>query len=175
MVFEAFLASAKIVRRPVEAGSVVEGLGALMRDWLETALGTLGDKKKRVKLALTLHLGKFDRDASRYHSAVYQRKRLDLVASLHASLSPLFLGQLKNLHKIETAKFSRDIVAGVKEPGYDFGTIVEEGKKGARERFMAGAKGSCVVLLSPVTRCLMIIQRSEWRTPTGNMNMSLLC
>lgn len=46
MVFEAFLASAKIVRRPVEAGSVVEGLGALMRDWLETALGTLGDKKK---------------------------------------------------------------------------------------------------------------------------------
>ncbi|OXG29722.1 protein SEY1 [Cryptococcus neoformans] len=122
VVFEAFLASAKIVRRPVEAGSVVEGLGALMRDWLETALG------------------KFDRDASRYHSAVYQRKRLDLVASLHASLSPLFLGQLKNLHKIETAKFSRDIVAGVKEPGYDFGIIVEEGKKGARERFMAGAK-----------------------------------
>ncbi|KGB78728.1 protein SEY1 [Cryptococcus deuterogattii 99/473] len=122
LVVEAFLASAKIVRKPVDGGSVVEGLGALMRDWLETALG------------------KFDRDASRYHSAVYQRKRLDLLASLHASLSPLFLGQLKNLHKIETAKFSRDIVAGVKEPGYDFAVVVEEGKKRARERFLTGAK-----------------------------------
>ncbi|WVO19367.1 protein SEY1 [Cryptococcus decagattii] len=122
LVVEAFLASAKIVRKPVDGGSVVEGLGALMRDWLETALG------------------KFDRDASRYHSAVYQRKRLDLLSSLHASLSPLFLGQLKNLHKIETAKFSKDIVAGVKEPGYDFAVVVEEGKKRARERFLTGAK-----------------------------------
>lgn len=36
---EVFLASSKAVRRPVEAGSIVEGLGALMRDWLEVALG----------------------------------------------------------------------------------------------------------------------------------------
>lgn len=54
MVFEAFLASAKIVRRPVEAGSVVEGLGALMRDWLETALGTLRDKKKKSKTCINI-------------------------------------------------------------------------------------------------------------------------
>jgi hypothetical protein len=40
-VTEAFLASSKVVRRPVEAGSVVDGLGALMRDWLSTALGTV--------------------------------------------------------------------------------------------------------------------------------------
>lgn len=36
---ELFLSSAKVVRRPVEGGTVVEGLGALMKDWLETALG----------------------------------------------------------------------------------------------------------------------------------------
>ncbi|WVQ81742.1 protein SEY1 [Cryptococcus sp. DSM 104549] len=119
---EAFLASSKVVRRPVEAGSVIAGLGALMRDWLNVALG------------------KFDRDASRYHSGVYQRKRLDLLASLHASLSPLFLGQLKNIHKLETARFSKEIVAGVKEPGYDFGKVVKEGKEGARERFLEGAR-----------------------------------
>lgn len=47
LVVEAFLASAKIVRKPVDGGSVVEGLGALMRDWLETALGTLRDFKTR--------------------------------------------------------------------------------------------------------------------------------
>lgn len=38
-VTEAFNLSSKAVRRPVEAGSVVDGLGALMRDWLGTALG----------------------------------------------------------------------------------------------------------------------------------------
>ncbi|OCF39288.1 protein SEY1 [Kwoniella heveanensis CBS 569] len=121
-VTETFLASSKVVRKPVEAGKLVEGLGALMRDWLNTALG------------------KFDRDASRYHAGVYQRKRLDLVSGLHASLSPLFLGQLKNLHKIETARFSKDIVKGTKEVGYDFGKVVKEGKEGARERFLEGAR-----------------------------------
>ncbi|WWC89135.1 protein SEY1 [Kwoniella dendrophila CBS 6074] len=121
-VTEAFLASSKAVRRPVEAGQVVDGLGALMKDWLETALG------------------KFDRDASRYHAGVYQRKRSDLLAGLHASLSSLFLGQLKNLHKIETAKFSKDIVKGTKEVGYDFAKVVTEGKEQARERFLEGAK-----------------------------------
>ncbi|WWC61965.1 protein SEY1 [Kwoniella dejecticola CBS 10117] len=121
-VTETFLASSKIVRKPVEAGQVVEGLGALMRDWLETALG------------------KFDRDASRYHAGVYQRKRLDLLAGLHASLSSLFLGQLKNLHKIETAKFSKDIVRGTKEVGYDFAKVVNEGSENARQRFLDGAK-----------------------------------
>lgn len=123
--------------------------------------------------SLTLHLGKFDRDASRYHTAVYQRKRLDLLSSLHASLSPLFLGQLKNLHKIGTAKFSKDIVAGVKEPGYDFAVVVEEGKKRARERFLTGAKGSCCPLFCDAL--LMVIQRSWWKRPIGSMKMSLLC
>lgn len=120
-----------------------------------------------------MHLGKFDRDASRYHSAVYQRKRLDLLSSLHASLSPLFLGQLKNLHKIETAKFSKDIVAGVKEPGYDFAVVVEEGKKLARGRFLTGAKGSCCPLFCDPM--LIVIQRSWWKTPIGSMKTSLLC
>ncbi len=40
-VTEAFEASAKVGRRPVQSGSVVEGLGALLRDWLNTAMGRL--------------------------------------------------------------------------------------------------------------------------------------
>ncbi|ORY32882.1 RHD3/Sey1 [Naematelia encephala] len=119
---EAFLASSKAVRRPVEGGSVVDGLGALMRDWLSTALG------------------KFDRDASRYHASVYQRKRLDLVASLHSSLSPLFLGQLKNLHKQIAGQFSRDLAQGLKEPGYDFAAVVDRADFKARKSFIDGGK-----------------------------------
>ncbi|WVR06913.1 protein SEY1 [Kwoniella sp. DSM 27419] len=121
-VTESFLANARIVRKPVEGGNIVEGLGALMREWLDGALG------------------KFDRDASRYHAGVYQRKRQDLLAGLHSALSPLYLGQLKNLHKIETQRFSKSIVKGTKEPGYDFGKVVTEGTREARERFSHGAK-----------------------------------
>ncbi|KAK4689287.1 protein SEY1, partial [Tremellales sp. Uapishka_1] len=122
IVLEGFTASSKVVRRPVEAGNVVEGLGALMRDWISVGMG------------------KFDRDASRYHSGVYQRKRVDLLATLHASLSPLFLGQLKNLHKVVAAEFAKDIVAGLKEPGYDFAEVVTQGERAAKKTFLEGAK-----------------------------------
>lgn len=66
---------------------------------------------------------------------------MDLLAVLHASLSPLFLGQVKNLHKIVAADFSKSITAGLKAPGYDFSVVVNKGKEGARERFLAGARG----------------------------------
>ncbi|EIW70479.1 protein SEY1 [Tremella mesenterica] len=121
-VIDTFNVSSKVVRKPVEAGSVVEGLGALIKDWIATALS------------------KFDRDASRYHAGVYQRKRLDLLAVLHTSLSPVFLGQVKNLHKMVAAKFTKDITAGLKDPGYDFAAVVSKGKAKAREEFLAGAK-----------------------------------
>ncbi|GFZ46730.1 Hydrolase acting on GTP to facilitate cellular and subcellular movement [Saitozyma sp. JCM 24511] len=121
-VTEAFLVSAKVVRRPVEAGSVVEGLGSLMQDWIATALG------------------KFDRDASRYHSGVYQRKRADLVTALHVSLSPIFLGQLKNIHKSISADFAKELQAGLKEPGYDFAAVVKGATDKARNKFLSGAK-----------------------------------
>ncbi|KAL7421956.1 Dynamin-like GTPase that mediates homotypic ER fusion [Cryptotrichosporon argae] len=121
-VTEAFIASAKPVRRPVEAGSVVDGLGDLMKDWLSTALT------------------KFDRDASRYHASVYGRKRADLVAQLHASLSALFLGQLKNLHKAATAKFVKELAAGLKEASYDFGEVVRSANGKVREEFAQGAQ-----------------------------------
>ena len=39
VVVEGFLASSKAIRRPVESGSIVDGLGSLMRDWLSTAMG----------------------------------------------------------------------------------------------------------------------------------------
>lgn len=117
------MASVKTVRRSVESGSVVNVLGSLMRDWLSTALG------------------KFDRDASRYHAAVYQKKRTDLLTSLHVAVSPLFLGQLKNLHKILAAQFVKHLSSGLKEPGYDFAEVVSRLEKHARKSFLEGAEG----------------------------------
>ena len=150
---EAFLASSKATRRPVEAGSVVEGLGALLRDWLEVAMG------------------KFDRDASRYHSSVYQRKRANLLAALHASLSPLYLGQLKNLHKQAIVRFDKDLKEGLGKAGYDFGELVRGSKAEARAFFEAGAKGMLLFdILSfwrrrhrgKLTNIEMIVEGTGW-------------
>jgi hypothetical protein len=42
VVVEAFLAASKGVRRPVESGKVVQGLGGMLGDWRSTALGECG-------------------------------------------------------------------------------------------------------------------------------------
>jgi hypothetical protein len=41
VVIETFLAESKATRRPVETGSIIQGLGALMSEWRSAALGAL--------------------------------------------------------------------------------------------------------------------------------------
>jgi len=72
---------------------------------------------------------------------VYQRKRQELLATLHSSISPLFLGQVKNLHKTVTHRYMKDLAAGLKEPGYDFAHVVTEATQKAIDAFIEGAKG----------------------------------
>jgi hypothetical protein len=134
---------------------VVEGLGALLRDWLEVAMGeykflSYPCRSKGFPCAELTETGKFDRDASRYHSSVYQRKRADLLAALHASLSPLYLGQLKNLHKQAIVRFDKDLKEGLSKAGYDFGDLVRASKADAKEFFESGAKGMLETLLRSV-------------------------
>jgi hypothetical protein len=123
-VTETFLLSAKGVRKPVEAGSVLEGLGKLVSEWLLAATSA------------------FDTAASRYHQGVYQRKRADLLTNLYAALSPIYVGQLKNAHKTATKKFITDIGNDLKAPSYDFAEVVKRRTAGAREQFLAIAKGA---------------------------------
>lgn len=83
----------------------------------------------------------FDAAASRYHAGVYNRKRQDLVTNLHASLSPIYLGELKNAHKAASAKFMTDMASSLKAPTYDFAEVVSRCTRGARDAFLAVAKG----------------------------------
>lgn len=86
-------------------------------------------------------LARFDTAASRYHKGVYTRKRADLVTQINTTLSPLFLGQLKNLHRSALTTFKKDLVDGVRSGGdYDFGTIVQDAGKKAEEFFESGAR-----------------------------------
>ncbi|KAF9512544.1 hypothetical protein BS47DRAFT_1054816 [Hydnum rufescens UP504] len=121
VALEQFTAQAKPLRKPIESGHVLEALGKSMRSWKNEALA------------------RFDRDASRYHQGVYHRKRGDLVVQLHATLGPLFLGQLKNLHKLALANFKREVVEGVKGDGYDFGELVRKSREKNEGEFVAGA------------------------------------
>ncbi|KAJ3926565.1 MAG: RHD3/Sey1 [Lentinula lateritia] len=121
-----FNEQAKPQKRPIEAGKVVEGLGAMMRSWR------------------TVALERYDRDASRYHQGVYKRKRADLIVSLNATLSPLFLGQLKNLHKACLGAFKKDILEGMKGEEYNFADVVSKAKAKCDNRFTTGAKESVV-------------------------------
>lgn len=127
VVIEAFLTASKATRRPVETGSLIQGLGALMVEWRTTALG------------------KFDRDASRYHPAVYARKRVDLLKQLDSSLSPLFLGQLKNLHKNGVLRFRTEIADELKGDGYDFAEVTARIRDSVRNEFVESAQGWFVV------------------------------
>ncbi|KAH7108003.1 root hair defective 3 GTP-binding protein [Auriculariales sp. MPI-PUGE-AT-0066] len=118
---EEFMVQARAQRKPVEAGRAVEALGAMMADWKARALG------------------RFDKDGSRYHQGVYQRKRTDLLASLDSVLGALFLGQLKNLHKAALAQFKRELADGLKGEGYSFADVVAKAREDCEKRFEEGA------------------------------------
>ncbi|KAF7357776.1 Protein SEY1 [Mycena venus] len=121
-----FNEQAKSQRRPVEAGRVVDGLGGMMRNWRTDALT------------------RYDRDASRYHQGVYKRKRADLLAALDATLSPLFLGQLKNLHKTCLVAFKKEMLDGLRGEGYSFADVVSTARERCLGRFESGAKEALV-------------------------------
>ncbi|KAJ3775731.1 RHD3/Sey1 [Lentinula raphanica] len=121
-----FNEQAKPQKRPIEGGKVVDGLGGMMRSWR------------------TMALERYDRDASRYHQGVYKRKRSDLIASLDATLSPLFLGQLKNLHKACLGAFKKEILEGLKGEEYNFADVVSKAKAKCETEFATGAKESVV-------------------------------
>ncbi|EMD37674.1 hypothetical protein CERSUDRAFT_114317 [Gelatoporia subvermispora B] len=121
-----FNEQAKPQRRPIESGKVVEALGNMMRNWRKGALD------------------RYDRDASRYHQGVYKRKRADLVGVVDSTLSPLFLGQLKNLHKACLSGFKSEMLEGMRGEGYNFADVVIAARERCEKRFVAGAKEALV-------------------------------
>ncbi|KAI0687887.1 protein SEY1 [Cytidiella melzeri] len=121
-----FNEQAKPQRRPIEVGKVVENLGSMMRAWRTGALA------------------RYDQNASRYHQGVYKRKRLDLIGVLDSTLSPLFLGQIKNLHKSSLSSFKQEMLDGLRGEGYNFAEIVNAARDKWEKAFLEGAKEALV-------------------------------
>lgn len=79
------------LKRPIEAGGIIEDLGSQMLEARNVALKS------------------FDKDASRYHSEVYKRKREELLVKANTFLNTYYLGQLKNLHKAAASIFKNNL------------------------------------------------------------------
>lgn len=115
----------------------------MMRSWRKNALSDYLCRFLCV-LPLTGFIARYDRDASRYHQGVYQRKRSDLIASLDSTLSPLFLGQLKNLHKTCLVAFKKEMMDGLKGEEYNFADVVKSARQKCEKRFAEAAKEAVV-------------------------------
>ena len=138
-----FNEQAKSQKKPVEAGKVVEDLGAMMNSWRTTALC--------MKLplfsyfsCLKMFAARYDRDGSRYHKNVYSRKRSDLIATIDATLSSLFIGQLKNLHKACLMAFKKELQDGLRGEDYSFADVVSKARQRCESTFSKGAKEALV-------------------------------
>ena len=88
---------------------------------------------------MIIQIARFDKDASRYHQGVYQRKRSDLLNIIDAALSPLYLGQLKNLHKSVLVSFKKAMKEGMKIEGYNFADVCAKARETNEKRFVEGA------------------------------------
>lgn len=121
--FIAFEAQISSLRKPIDAGSVLPNLSQSMKE------------------ARTAAMSQFDAAASRYHAGVYQRKKAELLAKMNTALSPLFLNQLKNLHKRLVKEYRNGIAAALKGEDYDFGVIVRQALAKAEQEFVQEAQG----------------------------------
>ena len=134
-----FNEQAKSQKRPIELGRVVEGLGGMMRQW-KSAVLCESFYLQWCRLYLTCMKARYDRDASRYHKDVYSRKRTDLLAVVDSVLSPLFLGQLKNLHKACLVTFKKEMLEGLRGENSNFADVVTSARDKCEVSFVTAAK-----------------------------------
>ena len=59
---------------------------------------------------------------------------------MESNLSPLFLGQLKNLHKLCLVSFKREMLEALRGESYNFAEIVSGGRSKFEKAFLTGAK-----------------------------------
>jgi hypothetical protein len=85
-------------------------------------------------------IDRYDSDASGYHEGVYKRKRADLLVLLTTPLSPLFLGQLRNLHKSCISAFRKELLADLRGGTSTFSNAVSKAWTKCETRFTNGAK-----------------------------------
>jgi hypothetical protein len=111
-----------------------------------TVLRALGASGKAARIK---SIKAFETEASRYHKAVYSRKRVELEGKIDTRLKALYLGQLSAAHKSGVAAFSDAVSNAVKAgqkkgASYEFADIVDQEKGTALEEFELEAKSLAI-------------------------------
>ncbi|KAI7858071.1 RHD3/Sey1 [Circinella umbellata] len=101
---------------------------------------TIPDLGKQMQEIRSEALEAFDKNASRYHKGVYEKKRKEMLAKLNTQLNVFFVGQLKNLHKKAITMFEENLKVELKKPSYNFAEIVDSCLKEADSLFITAAK-----------------------------------
>lgn len=70
---------------------------------------TIPELGKKMNEIRSEALQSFDKNASRYHQGVYEKKRKDMLTKLNTQLNVFFVGQLKNLHKRAITMFEENL------------------------------------------------------------------
>ncbi|KAI8080051.1 RHD3/Sey1 [Halteromyces radiatus] len=121
--FERFSQQLQPFKQPIlEKGQTMDDLGPQMQAIRQEAMDA------------------FDKNASRYHQAVYQKKRQDMLTKLNTQLNVYFVGQLKNLHKKAMLLFETTLKQELKKPNYNFSQVVQDALHQATDVFLSGAK-----------------------------------
>ncbi|RHZ82865.1 hypothetical protein Glove_103g237 [Diversispora epigaea] len=126
VAFEAFLGKIKGFRQPIEAGKILEDLGPNMEEI----------RNATIK--------QFDKDASRYLTEVYKRKRAEILNKTNSQLHVFFTGQLKNLTKKSITSFTALVQEKLKGE-YDFSEVVSNARQNVENIFITSAQA---ILLS---------------------------
>lgn len=63
-----------------------------------------------------------------------------MIGQLNSILSPLFLGQIKNLHKLVLVKFKEELKEGVRGENYNYGEVVSQARERLQNRFKQGVQ-----------------------------------
>ena len=86
---------------------------------------------------------------------MYEKKREELAETISTTLSPLYISQVKNLHKKAIDSYKKELHARLKSDSYDFSDVVKESSthhldtfvEQAREITLAGTAWSYVETL----------------------------
>jgi hypothetical protein len=121
--FDIFATHLQAFKQPIlEKGQTLADLGAQMQTIRKEAMDS------------------FDKNASRYHQGVYQKKRQDMLTKLNTQLNVYFVGQLKNLHKKAITLFDTTLKQELKKASYNFSEVVATCLNQATDVFLTGAK-----------------------------------
>ncbi|SAL99564.1 hypothetical protein [Absidia glauca] len=121
--FDIFATHLQAFKQPIlEKGQTLADLGAQMQTIRKEAMDS------------------FDKNASRYHQGVYQKKRQDMLTKLNTQLNVYFVGQLKNLHKKAITLFDTTLKQELKKASYNFSEVVATSLNQATDVFLTGAK-----------------------------------